>query len=155
MTYLASKNHWHDVYPHDLGQRALVDQYLHWHHGNTRFITKTYFRPMLFGVFGKNELPRPFKDAEVAHINGALDILNTWLTQNAFIAGSKFSLADISAYCEFDQIIALQAKLPDVQCINFSRYPAIANWIKEMQARKEDCLVSLFVSVNGFFPALS
>lgn len=134
MQYLATKNHWHDVYPSDAAHRVSVDQYLHWHHQNTRMLTKVYFRPFLFGLLLKGELPRAFKESEVAHINGALDVLETWLSKtNGFIAGPKYTLADISAYCEFDQLLAITSKLPEVQFIDFSRYPAISKWLKEMQ----------------------
>jgi glutathione S-transferase len=65
MTYLSSKHGWTDMYPKELPKRALVDQYLHWHHSNTRKITVVFFRPYLFGVLLKNELPRPVPEKDV------------------------------------------------------------------------------------------
>ena len=45
LTYLASKHKFTDLYPTDLAERAAVDEYLHWHHTNTRSISGAYFAP--------------------------------------------------------------------------------------------------------------
>lgn len=40
MTYLCTKHKWSDLYPtRDLERRALIDQYLNWHHENIRKVT--------------------------------------------------------------------------------------------------------------------
>ena len=54
LTYLAVKYEWTDLYPTDLQTRSRIDQYLAWHHSNTRKITTDLFRPLLLeSVFGK------------------------------------------------------------------------------------------------------
>eukprot|EP01084_Bolivina_argentea_P164996 286752_1 len=48
MIYLANKYGWNELYPtHNLQRRALIDQYLHWHHENVRKITFGYLRHLL------------------------------------------------------------------------------------------------------------
>ena len=43
LTYLCTKNKWDDLYPsRDLERRALIDQYLNWHHENIRKVTFGY-----------------------------------------------------------------------------------------------------------------
>lgn len=54
MSYLCSLNHWNDLYPTDnLERRARIDEYLHWHHENTRSITAGFVRPILQSSFRK------------------------------------------------------------------------------------------------------
>ena len=48
LIYLAEKYQWHDVYPgYDIRLRTKINEYLHWHHRNTREITLTLFAPLM------------------------------------------------------------------------------------------------------------
>ena len=48
LAYIASKHGLDDLYPTtDLKKRAAVDEYLHWHHRNTRNITVAFFAPVV------------------------------------------------------------------------------------------------------------
>ena len=45
LTYLGDKHGW-EMYPKDPVERARVQEYLHWHHRNTREITLALFAPV-------------------------------------------------------------------------------------------------------------
>lgn len=50
------------------------------------------------------ELPRPVKESDAKLMANSLQTIETWLNRHAFIAGPQLTIADISAYCEFDQV---------------------------------------------------
>ena len=46
LIYLCDKNGFNDFYPsaqYNLNRKALIDQYLHWHHENIRFLTLGFY----------------------------------------------------------------------------------------------------------------
>ena len=45
LTWLCNSNGWVDLYPSDPAARALVDQYLHFHHSTTRLATMKLMAP--------------------------------------------------------------------------------------------------------------
>lgn len=100
MTYLHATRHAEDHwYPADPQKRAIVDRYLHWHHGNLRRAAYVVFAAVYAPLIG-----RPVIDAlltEATETRGkAFAQLEAWLTASPFLAGAEVSLADISAICE-------------------------------------------------------
>ena len=59
MRYICQQRQWHDWLPTEPVAAATVDEYLHWHHHNTRLLSGVFFRPLLFTVMLKNQRPRP------------------------------------------------------------------------------------------------
>ena len=55
MIYLAEKHGWRDLWPEDLQHRARVNQYLHFHHRNTRELVINWSRTLWPSVFGKED----------------------------------------------------------------------------------------------------
>lgn len=47
LIYLCEKHGWKDWYGNTPESRGAVNQYLHWHHGNTRKITTSLFAPIV------------------------------------------------------------------------------------------------------------
>ena len=47
MTYLCDKHEWHDLYPAELKARTEVNQWLHWHHMNSRTVQLAYGMPIM------------------------------------------------------------------------------------------------------------
>jgi glutathione S-transferase len=133
LTYLAAKHRWTDLYPESLAERARVDEVLHWHHLNTRLLSGVLFRPFLFTILLKGKLPDPPKPGDLKRIDRAMTVLDSWLATAPFLANrDQPSIADISSYCEFDQIEALAAR--GERLYDFARFPHVTAWLQRMRA---------------------
>lgn len=136
LIYLCEKHGWSDLWPNDLVQRAHINQYLHFHHRNTRELVIQWSRalwPAVFevadpdeGWFKRNTFPGLQNNAEV--VSNALQIVDGMLQHSAFIAGAAATLADISAYEELGQN---QAKYAN--CTDYAPYPNIRRWLIDME----------------------
>jgi len=136
LIYLCEKYDWVDLWPAALEQRAMVNQYLHFHHRNTREIVVQWSRaiwPALFGVkdpdeawFKRNTFPGMQNNAEI--VENTLKIVEGMLGSTRYIAGSTATLADITAYEELGQN---QAKYAN--CTDYQPYPNIRRWFLDME----------------------
>ncbi|KAL1132132.1 hypothetical protein AAG570_010089 [Ranatra chinensis] len=117
-------DHW---YPKDLKLRALVDEYLSWHHLETRNKCYSYIRyksvePLVSGhppdenVLNKME----------SEMNDVLDNLDRiWLKNKLFLTSNSLTIADLLAATELEQLAIANF---DPTC---SR-PALAAWIQRV-----------------------
>ncbi len=80
LTYLANKHKVTDLYPTDPKKRAAVDEYLHWHHSNTRSISGGIFAPV---VRRDLKIPHDVVNAHVATARKALDHFEKRLSKQA------------------------------------------------------------------------
>ena len=121
LRYLCSSRHLPDHwYPRDLRKRALVDQYLDWHHLNVRIGSATWF-------FIQYITKKPATDPRVLESKQLLlktfDILNdSTLRDNKFLIGKEISIADIQAVCELSQHWMVGLEL-------YAGYPNIERWV--------------------------
>ncbi len=136
LIYLCEKHGWSDLWPADLQRRAEVNQYLHFHHRNTREVVVQWSRaiwPALFGVsnpdegwFERNTFPGLRNNAEI--VERTLNIIDGMLGRSPFIVDPSATLADISAYEELGQN---QAKYAN--CTDYAPYPNIGRWLLDME----------------------
>ena len=117
MRYLALSHnvadHW---YPHtnDLKKRALIDQYLDWHHswlraGCGQTVFKSMFAPAMLGkTFTDEELVEPKQI-----LKRALNEMERKLQHSRYLVGDEMSIADISAAHELDQTRFVSLDLTD------------------------------------------
>lgn len=130
--HICTQRQWRDWLPTEPIAAAKVDEYLHWHHHNTRLMSVVFFRPLLFTVMLKNQRPRPPRDSDLKRVHRALNVLDGWLTEAPYLANSQNpTVADLSAYCEFDQLLAFARA--GVSLIDFSRYPHLVAWFERMR----------------------
>jgi len=137
LIYLCEKYGWNDLWPDDLVARASVNQYLHFHHRNTREVVIQWSRalwPAVFEVedpdetwFRRNTFAGLQNNSRV--INDALEIIDSMLATSAFIAGPAVTLADISAYEELGQN---QEKYAN--CTDYKKYSNITRWFLDMES---------------------
>lgn len=127
MAYLANKHDWTDVYPKDAKARAKIDQYLSWHHTNTRHSTTRILRPYIARHLGK---ATPEQLDDVKNTNAIISRYVTILEQlfvAPYVAESKTpTLADYACYCELDQLEAMEV-------FDFSVFPKTAAWMERMK----------------------
>ena len=136
LTHLAETRGWDDLYPTtatDAKKRAQVNQWLHWHHGNTRLATEHFFRPVLrttLGKLDKSSIPSRFGKGK-PEFETVCRVMKYGCFANAqpFMCGDAPTLADINAYCEFDQLEAFGI-LDDAGVTGF---PEVIAWMDRMK----------------------
>nr|XP_006822361.1 PREDICTED: glutathione S-transferase theta-1-like [Saccoglossus kowalevskii] len=106
LKYLAAKyntvDHW---YPQDLQKRARVDEYLAWHHGNTRKdVAFLYWTEVVIPIVSGTEINQQRLENAVTAFKATLDrVENTYsifLKDQKFLCGDDITLADIMAVPE-------------------------------------------------------
>ncbi|TDH74179.1 hypothetical protein CCR75_006230 [Bremia lactucae] len=131
LQYLGDKCEWtgpKDLYPKELKVRAKINEFLHWHHTNTRLFTLNILRPEI-AKKSKTDTPkdREFIAAKDALIEKEFSMLELFLT-NDFIANTDYpTIADYAAYCEIDQL--------ELMGYDFSKYSKVSAWISRMKAQ--------------------
>jgi glutathione S-transferase len=128
MRYLASthQNQIPDnLYPRDHQERALVDAYLDWHHGNTRkagwLLYNSLVRPMLGLADSTVDMEALKKDVQRS-INF---IENYFLKDKKYLHGLEdISIADLSCYCELVQLQLIG--------YSFQNYRNISLWMNRV-----------------------
>lgn len=127
LPYLCDQYSWSDLYPTDHQHRAKIQQWLSWHHGNLRSCTTHIFRPAMLQVMGKTPKTPDAKFVERFMKENMLVLkYEGRLHERPFLTGDAPTIADISAYCELDQL--WYGKLFD-----FEPFPEVASWMKKMQ----------------------
>jgi len=125
LLFLAEKFGWDDLYPKDAKIRAEINQYLFYHTVNTRQCTLVHFRPQLvFALTGKKLEP---SKNELGMFKETLRTLENLLSRGDYIVSDRLTFADISCYCEIDQLL-----LGD-SLFDFSAYPNILKWAEKMK----------------------
>lgn len=104
-----------------------MDQYLHWHHNNSRLSTLRIFRPLMNHTAG---VATPQEEQWLAQkdesISRYVAIVEAYLV-NDFIAQTDApTIADFACYCEFDQL-----EMADQ--FDFTKYPKVNAWMGRMK----------------------
>lgn len=140
LAYLCRKHGWTDLHPEDLQTRALVEQYLHFHHNRTRNLMSELMAPHVIVAFidliddrnvAKAELIKRalHPDKLTRGQDAARQIFQ--LIEKCFFRGTHFlctqnpTIADIACYQEVSQLYF--AKL-----FNFNEFPRLKAWLGEM-----------------------
>ncbi|XP_006620387.1 glutathione S-transferase theta-3-like [Apis dorsata] len=96
-------DHW---YPKDSKLQLRVDEYLEWHHLNTRqhcsmYFFMKYLMPKLSGQPVTQEKIMKYEKNMIEILNV---LENVWLKDKIFLTGSEISIADILGACEVEQV---------------------------------------------------
>ncbi|KAE8992218.1 hypothetical protein PF005_g18711 [Phytophthora fragariae] len=126
LTYVSAKFGWTDLYPTDMQTRAKVDQFLSWHHTNTRLFTLQIVRPAINKARGKAS-PSDFAVLGKADalIEKEMTLLETFLDKDYIAHTDAPTVADYAAYCEIDQL--------EMMGYDFAKYPKVTAWIERMK----------------------
>jgi len=146
LVYLCEKHGWEDLYPPNLEARALVNQYLHFHHGSTRMATMKLMAPHVTVAFRELMENRTgvLKDMQNEALAVALaepDVLDAGRRivgsiagmiesgylrgDSSFLCGNAATIADIACYEEL-------AQLRWAGLFEFEGFPKIQRWLEEM-----------------------
>jgi glutathione S-transferase len=136
LIYLCEKHGWSDLWPTDIVRRAEVNQYLHFHHRNTREIVIQWSRALWPAVFGvtnpdaawlkRNTFPGLENNSQI--VAQALQIIDGMLDATDYLSGQTPTIADIAAYEELGQN---QSKYAD--CTDYTPFPNIRRWLLAME----------------------
>ncbi|XP_006901484.1 PREDICTED: glutathione S-transferase theta-2-like isoform X3 [Elephantulus edwardii] len=130
LLYLARKykvpDHW---YPQDPQACARVDEYLAWQHTNLRrnCLRALWHKVMIPNFLGESVPPETLA-ATLAELNVSLQLLeDTFLKNQAFLAGPHISLADLMALTELMHPVG-------AGCQVFEGRPKLAAWRQHVEA---------------------
>jgi len=143
LIYLCDKHGWSDLYPRDVEARALVHQYLHFHHSSTRLATFKLMAPhvtIAFGGIGDGGMDLILSESiriamqssnvleegrgVVRRIAGMIE--SSYLSDSPFLCGMHCpSIADIACYEEL-------AQLRWAQLFDFEEFPRVDHWLQAM-----------------------
>lgn len=127
MVYLAEKHGWTDLYPTDVHAHAKVNQYLNWHHTNTRHITSKVLVPLMHTKqnTGTPEEAVMIKETPVL-LNKLAENMEKLLVKDFVAESDHPTVADFAAYCEFVQ-------LEFMGIFDFAKYTKLSAWMKSMK----------------------
>jgi glutathione S-transferase/autophagy-related protein 2 len=146
LLYLCEKHAWENLYPKDLETRALVNQYLHFHHTSTRLATMKLmaphvtvaFRELLEGRGEPNDVMQSDALAAAIREPAMLDagrkivakvagmIESGYLRHSSpFLCGMSATIADIACYEEL-------AQLRWANLFDFDGFARIERWFEAM-----------------------
>lgn len=132
LKYMAEKRDSH-AYPRDLRQRARVNEMMDW-------LNTNLYRDFAYGVVYPQAFPshkRPSEAAQVATIAWGVEKTRGWLQilderligrNRDFLCGDRITIADYMG----SQVIGIG----DLIGCDFSRYPNITRWMKNMRSLK-------------------
>ena len=104
--YLAAKHNADSLYPADLKKRAIVEQWLSVNQSNngpvTGIVAEFVFKAMGGGTPDATKVPELTEK-----LNAYLAILDKRLASNAYFAGDKLTLADISFLSYFEYLLQI------------------------------------------------
>jgi len=114
-------------YPMDYKKRALVNEYLDWHHANLRKSSLACTTLAITNRVQKTdtELNKEAFEAEHKQFEIHLKHIEQKLERQNWLAGEEISFADLQAACEL-MISKLWKE-------DFSKYPKISSWLAEIE----------------------
>ena len=118
-------------YPSDIFRRALINEYLDWHHLNTRYILsgavyKRLLEPLLLKQGFKINSPDTFDK-----IPKILKYLDNLLSKHKYIVDDEISIADLIVSCEVNQIAIIDIDINQYKHLN--EYMNKINCLPEMK----------------------
>jgi glutathione S-transferase len=124
--YLCARYGEPDLYPADLRRRMSAERWMDWHSGHVFPAYRTafnYYGRGLVNLFNEADADKSFHTA-----NALLHILDDHLSENAFVAGERFSMGDIPIGLLTHQWLQLTRPLPS--------FPHLRRWRERIAARE-------------------
>lgn len=113
----------------DLARQAQVNQYLDFHHLNTRKCSHLIFHTLFAPKLGFED-PSYHSESTIKLVKASLKAMEqVYLKDWKYIMGDRSSIADLSAFYEIEFLVLLD--------FNFGNYPLLSEWMERMRAIKE------------------
>lgn len=115
----------------DVRQRAIIQQYLHWHSTTLRRGAGAFFYTHFAEcIWGKRDYSREIAKGRYV-LEESMDLLEKWLGQTAYLCGNKISFADLLGFHEFVSHEAGAIIAPET----WARYPNTRRWYDAIDQR--------------------
>ena len=132
MQYIAEKYKLTQVWPaDDIKKRALVAQWMHWHHTSSRETTIGVFAPLVRPDLARSFTPE-FLSQKRAVIKVATKTLEDQLSKTPYLTGSTMTLADL---CVFQDVGQFSPTGHGLKGYDFTPYPNVVKWMQRMEAQ--------------------
>lgn len=133
----------------DLKRQALINQYLDWHHGNTRmFCGGTAYAELVIPLLKSKGLKYLHVTSYKDYLPKFIDDLDKKLSKTKYIIDKNISIADLMLYHELIQLYLLN--------FDFSAYKAVDQYIKHLSSMKEievvNNIIRLYTKKLGVTP---
>lgn len=126
-------------------QRAIIQQYLHWHSTFLRRGAGAFFYTHFAEcIWGKADYSKEI--AKGRHtLYESMGLIDSWLTQNKYLCGDEISFADLLGYHEFVSHVA-GAIISDE---DWQKYPRVRQWFDAITERPHSKAVSEMIMQVG------
>ncbi len=132
LRYLADKHH-SNLYPKNLEERAIVEQWLDFAANHISTATaKVMFNTYFYRLKGATKDERSLQDGRL-WLDNYLPMLEKQLAKQAYIAGNNLTIADFSLLAALDAVELIN--------INLTPYPYLKAWRQNLMAESfyQDC----------------
>jgi len=126
-------------------QRAIVQQYLHWHSTYLRRGAGAFFYTHFAEcIWGKQDYSKEIEKGRYT-LDESLVLMEAWLSKSPYLCGDEISFADLMGYHELVSHVA-GAILSDV---DWQVYPKVKAWYDTISARPHSEAVSEMIMQVG------
>lgn len=143
MTYLVDRYGKPDdgLYPRDPQKRALINQRLFFDQGTLYESFANYFYPVLFGA-------GTYDPSLLLKIERSLELLNTFLEGQTFVAGDNFTIADIALVVTCSSFLHSEGGY-----VLGKKYPNVSRWFNKCKqvTPRYDLNVAGLREFKGYF----
>lgn len=120
-------NHWYNR--DNYIRRCKIDEYLDWHHSNTRrLLAGTVFPELFLPMLKKQGLKMKDVKSERENLPPFLNYISKELSKHTYIIDNEISIADLMLYNELAQLFALD--------FEYSKYPKIEAYLENISNNK-------------------
>jgi glutathione S-transferase len=133
--YYKVDNKWYNR--DNIFRRANIDEWLDWHHSNTRYIcSNAVFRKLFLPMLQQSGVNREVPDTE-KDIPRLLTQLDKFLANKKYLVDDEMTIADLMLSCELNQLQLIN--------IDISKYKNVDNYIKRMNSLPEMIEVNTYL----------
>ncbi len=126
-------------------QRALIQQYLHWHSTSLRRGAGAFFYSHFAEcIWGKHDYSREIEKGRHV-LYESMGILDRWLGHSNYVCGDEISFADLQGYHEFVSHAAGEI-IPEAE---WRKHPNIKRWFDAISERPHSAVVSEMIMEVG------
>lgn len=128
-----------------LEQRAIVQQFLHWHSTTLRRGAGAFFYSnFAISIWGDRDYSKEIEKGRFV-LEESMGLLEGWLSKTQYVCGNELSFADLQGFHEFVSHHA-GGVIPDEQ---WARFPSVKRWFDELWARPHTQTVSTAILEVG------